>query len=55
MQTAHETAPSTVTELHQRIEEQWDLIHPHYCRHLIESMPRRISAIDKAKGLWTKY
>ena len=44
-----------VTELWERTEEKWEGISQEKCQRLIESMPRRIQAVIKAKGGYTKY
>ena len=47
--------PSGVHELWDRVVEEWNKIPPEACQKLIESMPRRIQAVIKAKGGHTKY
>jgi transposase len=42
-------------DLWERAEEQWESITKEECLNLIESMPRRIEAVIKAKGGLTKY
>ena len=42
-------------ELWERVEEQWNKIPAAECQKLIESMPRRVQAVIKAKGGYTKY
>ena len=42
-------------ELWERVEAEWDNIPAKVCYNLIESMPRRIEAVLKAKGGHTKY
>jgi len=42
-------------ELWKRVEKEWDDIPASVCQGLIESLPRRISAVLKAKGGYTKY
>jgi hypothetical protein len=49
------TPPKGVYELWDRLEEQWNKIGPETCQNLIESMPRRIQAVIKAKGGHTNY
>jgi len=44
-----------VHELWDRVAEEWNAIEPEVCQNLIESMPRRIEAVIKAKGGHTKY
>jgi transposase len=51
----YETAPKGIIELWSRVEEEWNKIGPATCMNLIESMPRRVKAVIKAKGKWTKY
>jgi transposase len=49
-------APSKgVWELWERIAEVWNKVEPEVCQNLIESMPRRVEAVIKAKGGHTKY
>ena len=47
--------PKGVHELWDRVREEWNKIPPETCQQLIESMPRRIQAVIKAKGGHTKY
>ena len=49
------TPPKGVHELWERVAEEWDQITPETCQKLIESMPRRVQAVIKAKGGHTKY
>jgi hypothetical protein len=51
----HEVAPKGILELWERIEEEWNKIDAEVCQNLIESMPRRVAAVLKAKGGHTKY
>lgn len=51
----YETTPESMHELWVRIEKEWESITPDLCRHLIESMPRRIAAVIAARGGYTKY
>ena len=51
----YETPPKGVHELWDRVSEEWNAISPETCQNLIESMPRRIQAVIKAKGGHTKY
>jgi transposase len=50
-----ETPARGINELWERIQNVWNEISPEICSNLIESMPRRIEAVFKAKGKWTKY
>ena len=46
---------SGMLELWERVETEWEKIPAEVCQNLIESMPRRIEAVLKAKGGHTKY
>jgi hypothetical protein len=47
--------PEGILQLWERVEEVWEAIPVEVCRNLIESMPRRVEALYKAKGGYTKY
>lgn len=47
--------PSNVNQLWRYLEEEWARIDNHIIDNLYASIPRRIEAVEKAKGLWTKY
>jgi transposase len=47
--------PKGVWELWERVEVEWPKIEPQECQKLIESIPRRLAAVIKAKGGHTKY
>ena len=51
----YEQSPKGVLELWERIEKEWNAIPAPTCQTLIESMPRRVEAVLKAKGGYTKY
>lgn len=51
----YESPPSSIKVLWERVQDQWDNISAEYCEKLVKSMPRRLAAVKKAKGLWTKY
>jgi len=51
----YEQPPKGVLELWERIEEEWNKIDVLVYQNLIESMPRRMAAVIKAKGGYTKY
>ena len=52
----YEHPPSGMIELWKRIEYFWnEKITENDCLRLIESMLKRIGAVRKAKGWWTKY
>lgn len=48
-------SPGGVHDLWHRLKEEWVKIPKEVCQSLIESMPRRIGAVIKAKGGHTKY
>jgi hypothetical protein len=47
--------PGGILELWERIEKVWNEIKPEVVQNLIESMPRRVAAVIRAKGGYTKY
>jgi hypothetical protein len=51
----YQEPPKGMMELWERVEEEWNKIEPEVCQNLIESMPRRVQAVVKAKGGYTKY
>jgi hypothetical protein len=44
-----------ILELWDRVEKEWNDIPSKVCENLIESMLRRVEAVLKAKGGYTKY
>ena len=50
-----EELASSVSELWDRVQKLWEEIPKEECQKLIESMPRRLAAVIKAKGGYTKY
>ena len=52
---AYDAEPTSIDELWERVEAEWEKIPAQVCIDLIESMPRRIAAVLKAKGGYTKY
>ena len=44
-----------ILELGERVEEEWGATPASVCRDLVESMPRRVAAVIRAKGGYTKY
>ena len=52
---SHKEPPASIDELWKRVEAEWEKISAKECRDLIESMPRRVAAVLKAKGGYTKY
>ena len=51
----HENPSSGIHELWERVQVDWEEIAASECQKLIESMPRRVQAVLKAKGGYTKY
>ena len=51
----YETPPKGILELWERVQVEWEKIEASVCQGLVESMPRRIAAVLKAKGGYTKY
>jgi transposase len=47
--------PNGILELWECVQKEWDRIKPEVCQNLIESMPRRVAAVIRAKGGYTKY
>ena len=39
----------------ERVEKEWEKIPVEICTNVIESMPKRIAAVIKAKGGHAKY
>lgn len=52
---AYPTPPSGIEELWKRVEVEWEKIPKEECLKLINSMPKRVEALLKAKGGYTKY
>jgi hypothetical protein len=53
--SAYKNTPNSIDKLWERVEKKWNMIKPEVCQNLIEGMPRRIRALYKAKGGYTKY
>lgn len=51
----YETEPDSMGVLWQRVVAEWNAIPVDICTNLIDSMPRRVAAVIKAKGGYTKY
>ena len=51
----HEKSPNGIHELWERVPVEWERIPVEECQELIESMPRRVQEVLKAKGGYTKY
>ena len=47
--------PKGLCEFWDRVAEEWNKITPEECQNLIESLPRRLEAVYKAKRGHTKY
>lgn len=47
--------PSTIAELRQAIQEEWYKVPIEYIQALISSMGRRMAALKRARGGYTKY
>ena len=47
--------PKGITELWEHIQAEWEKIEVVKCQELIESMPRRVQEVIKAKGGYTSY
>jgi hypothetical protein len=52
---AYPTPPPSIEELWRRVEVEWEKIPKEECLNLINSMPRKVAALLKAKGGYTKY
>ena len=52
---AYEIEPSGIHELWERVQAEWNKIPAEVCIGLIASMPRRVDAVLKARGGYTKY
>jgi len=46
----HENPPNGIHELWERVEVEWEKIAVRECQKLVESMPKRVRAVLKAKG-----
>ena len=44
-----------INDLWERFEQEWDAVGADICKKLIDSMPKRLEAVIKAKGGPTKY
>jgi transposase len=45
----------SVEDLMKAVELEWEAVSKEELEHLVESMPRRCSAVIEAKGCHTKY
>uniref|UniRef100_A0AAZ3PJB8 Tc1-like transposase DDE domain-containing protein n=1 Tax=Oncorhynchus tshawytscha TaxID=74940 RepID=A0AAZ3PJB8_ONCTS len=48
-------SPSNLTELERICREEWEELPKSRCAKLVESYPRRLKAVNAAKGDSTKY
>ena len=44
-----------ITEFWKRVHVEWEKIEVAECQRLIESMPKRVQEVIKAKGGYTSY
>ena len=51
----YERPPTSMKELWDRVQMEWEAISQRECQGLIESMPDRIKAVLQAQGGYTKY
>jgi len=47
--------PKNLDELWELLEQEWYKIPPRTIADLVASMPRRVKAVRKAKGGYTRY
>ena len=52
---SHEDKPTSKEHLFQMLKEEWEKIPEDVALNLVDSMPRRVEALVKAKGHHTKY
>ena len=48
--TKYTNPPTSIHELWERVEKEWEAMSVEECQKLIESMPNRVQAVLKAKG-----
>ena len=51
---SYEVVPTSTHVLWERVQVEWEKITKEVCVNMIDSMPRRIAAVLKAKGGNTK-
>lgn len=51
----YDEPPSSISQLWERVHDEWQKIPTEYISKLYESMPNRLIQLKKAKGYWTKY
>ncbi|KZT36960.1 transposable element Tc1 transposase [Sistotremastrum suecicum HHB10207 ss-3] len=47
--------PANVDELWEALKEEWENLDNKFIKDLYDSLPRRVAALDIAKGFHTKY
>ena len=47
--------PKNADDMWAKFERVWDAIPTNFCEELINSMPKRVKALIKARGGHTKY
>ena len=52
---SYERAPGGILEVWERVQDEWEKIDVEICQKLIKSLPKRVEAVIKAKGGYTKY
>ena len=52
---AYEFPPTSIHELWERVEAEWEKIPAQVCMNLVESMPSHIAAVLKVRDGYTKY
>jgi hypothetical protein len=52
---ARSPKPQNTDELSKALHEEWSNLEPERCRRLVDSLPRRVLAVIKARGWATKY
>lgn len=53
--STYERKATSVDELWERVDREWNAITPELCKRYINSMPARIKAVIDAKGGYTNY
>jgi hypothetical protein len=52
---ARQVQPTNLNQLWDAMQEEWANIDIGYIQNLYRSIPRRVNALLRAKGSWTKY
>ena len=55
LRTSTLKADSLKEEIEKAVFEAWLALDPDWCENLMKSMPRRVQAVPKANGGYTKY